>query len=255
MLAEERFALILQQLTAQQTVTVQELCSALGASESTIRRDLGVLHRQGRLTKVHGGATLPERAFISEEPSMLAKQEQAIPQKQAIAEAGAAMIGAEDFVFIDAGSSTLQLVQALNGAALQAGYVTTGIAHARLLAQKGCRVCLPAGRIRPNTEAITGAETVLSLQRYHFTKAFMGTNGVALRAGFTTPDTEEAVVKQTAVARALESWFLVDDSKFGKVYAAVICPLEDAAILTNRIPQAQNEKYSQYTLIKEVDSL
>ena len=61
MLAEERFVLILEQLNEQRTVTVQQLCEALHTSESTIRRDLTELDRQGRLTKVHGGATLPDR--------------------------------------------------------------------------------------------------------------------------------------------------------------------------------------------------
>ena len=53
MLAEERFALILEQLNEKRTVTVQQLCEALHTSESTIRRDLTELDRQGRLTKVH----------------------------------------------------------------------------------------------------------------------------------------------------------------------------------------------------------
>jgi len=60
MLAEERFALILNLLAEKRTATVQELCEALNASESTIRRDLTELARQGRLNKVHGGATLPD---------------------------------------------------------------------------------------------------------------------------------------------------------------------------------------------------
>ena len=40
-------------------------------------------------------------------------------------------ITAEDFVFIDAGTTTLELVRALTGAALKATYVTNGVAHAR----------------------------------------------------------------------------------------------------------------------------
>ena len=50
MLAEERFSLIMEQLNRKRTVTVQELCEALNTSESTIRRDLTELDRQGRLT-------------------------------------------------------------------------------------------------------------------------------------------------------------------------------------------------------------
>lgn len=81
---------------------------------------------------------------------------------------------------------------------------------------------LPGGLLRPQTEAIVGAPTVTSLQRYNFTKAFMGANGVALDAGFTTPDPEEAAVKAAAVHRAREAWFLVDDAKFSRIYPAVI---------------------------------
>ena len=133
---------------------------------------------------------------------------------------------------------------------LQANYVTNGVAHARTLAQKGCRVFLPGGLLRPQTEAIVGAAAVSSLQQYNFTKAFMGANGVALEAGFTTPDPEEAAVKATVVHRARESWFLVDDAKFARICPAVIADLHSGAILTNRCP---NPKYKQYTLVKETE--
>jgi len=156
MLAEERFALILEQLNEKRTVTVQQLCEALHTSESTIRRDLTELDRQGRLTKVHGGATLPDSRFLADEPTMEAKETLAVAEKRSIAAAAAALITAEDFVFIDAGTTTLELVRALTGAALKATYVTNGVAHARLLAQKGCRVYLPGGLLRPQTEAIVG---------------------------------------------------------------------------------------------------
>lgn len=250
MLAEERFALILDLLTEKRTATVQELCEALNASESTIRRDLTELDRQGRLNKVHGGATLPNGQFLADEPTMAAKESLAVSQKQSIAEAAAALITAEDFVYVDAGTSTLAMVRALSGPALEAHYVTNGIAHARLLAQKSCHVCLPGGLLRPRTEAIIGAAAVTALQQFNFTKAFMGANGVAMDAGFTTPDPEEAAVKAAAIRRARQIWFLTDDSKFGRIYPVVISALRDAAILTNRCP---DPKYGQLTLVKETE--
>ena len=82
MLAEERFALILEQLNEKRTVTVQQLCEALHTSESTIRRDLTELDRQGRLTKVHGGATLPDSRFLADEPTMEAKETLAQPPQR-----------------------------------------------------------------------------------------------------------------------------------------------------------------------------
>ena len=65
MLAEERLSRIMKLLSQQRTATVQELCEALDASESTIRRDLNELDKQGKLNKVHGGATLPDSPFRS----------------------------------------------------------------------------------------------------------------------------------------------------------------------------------------------
>lgn len=250
MLAEERFAQILDLLSEKRSATVQELCEALNASESTIRRDLTELDRLGKLNKVHGGATLPDSQFLADEPTMDAKQSLAIAEKRAIAKAAAALIRPQDFVYIDAGTTTLALVQVLSGSALEAHYVTNGIAHARLLAQKGCKVFVPGGMLRPNTEAIVGAAAVASLQAYNFTKAFLGVNGVDLQAGFTTPDPEEAAVKATAVRRARESWFLADSTKFAHVYPAVITELRGGAILTDRCPSPQ---YTKQTLVKEAE--
>ena len=115
MLAEERFSLIMEQLNRKRTVTVQELCEALNTSESTIRRDLTELDRLGKLNKVHGGATLPDSRFLADEPTMEAKESQAVEQKRSIAQAAAKLTNADDFVFIDAGSTTLELVRALAG--------------------------------------------------------------------------------------------------------------------------------------------
>ncbi len=243
------FSIILHILQDKHSVTVQQLCDVLGASESTVRRDLQTLDNQGRLNRVHGGATLANNRFIAAEETMTNKEAQAVSQKADIGAATAQLIRSEDFVYIDA-STTLQLVKCLSGSALHAVYVTNGIAHARILAQKGCRVYVLAGQVRPSTEAIVGAGAMANLQHYHFTKAFMGANGVTLGEDFTTPDVEEAELKNTALNRAMETWFLIDDSKFDKVYAAVICPLIEGSIFTNHLP---NEKYRQYILIKESD--
>ena len=43
-----------------------------------------------------------------------------------------------------------------------------------------------------------GSEAMQTLRKYHFTKGFFGTNGVTKKAGFTTPDANEAMVKKTA---------------------------------------------------------
>ena len=56
MLTEERFARIISAVDSNGSVTVTELMKLLGASESTIRRDLDELDSEGRITRVRGGA-------------------------------------------------------------------------------------------------------------------------------------------------------------------------------------------------------
>ena len=149
MLAEERFSQILALLAEKRTATVQELCEALNVSESTIRRDLLELDRQGRVNKVHGGATLPSSQFRADEPTMEAKETLAVSQKNTIAKAAAALIQADDFVYLDAGSTTLAVARAVSGAALDAHYVTNGIAHAA--AASLCLAACCAPRPRPSS--------------------------------------------------------------------------------------------------------
>ena len=105
---------------------------------------------------------------------MAAKEALAVGQKRSIAQAAGRLIRAEDFIYIDAGTTTLAMVRALSGPALEAHYVTNGIAHARLLAQKSCHVCVLGGLLRPRTEAIIGAAAITALQQFNFTKAFIG---------------------------------------------------------------------------------
>lgn len=66
------------------------------------------LDRQGLLKKVHGGATLVGRTVLADEPPMAAREEQSVEEKRLIARAAAAMITEKDFIFLDAGSTTLR---------------------------------------------------------------------------------------------------------------------------------------------------
>ena len=124
---------------------------------------------------------------------MAAKESLAVSQKQSIAEAAAALINAEDFVCVDAGTSTLAMVRALNGPALEAHYVTNGIAHARAAGAEKLP-CLPAGRAAaPQNRGPSSAQRLSRrCSSSILPRHFMGANGGRWRAGFTTPDPEEA---------------------------------------------------------------
>lgn len=114
MLAEERFREILKIVNEKKTVTVTELTELLDTSESTIRRDLTQLHKRGALLKVHGGATVLNGAYTTKDAKVSEREGLYVEEKRSIAKLAAALIGQEDFVYIDAGTSTASLAEAIS---------------------------------------------------------------------------------------------------------------------------------------------
>ena len=170
-----------------------------------------------------------------------------VEEKSAIAKYAATMINDEDFIFIDAGTSTALMIDYIGET--NATFVTNGIAHAKRLLKKNLRTYMIGGLVKPITEAIIGAEAVNSMKKFNFTKCFLGTNGIHMDYGFTTVDVEEAMVKMEAVNRSYASIVLADSSKFDKVTAVTFAAIEKACIITDRLV---NDKYIDATVVKEV---
>ncbi len=247
MLTQERYQQILNLLSKKKAITVTELTQALGASEATIRRDLNALHEMGRLNKVHGGATAISNNFLTYEEDILIKSKRNVEAKALLGQYAAKLIADDDFVYIDAGTTTEYLVDAIGES--KATFVTNGFAHAQRLARKGLKVYILGGRFRAASESVVGSVASKNLQRYNFTKCFMGANGISQEAGFTTPDAEEAMLKAEAVAHSYMVYILADRSKFGVVASVTFSELSRACILTDTLP---DESYRSCTIIEEV---
>lgn len=251
MLTEERFRAILELLAKKNAVTVTELTQQLGASESTIRRDLTTLHRQGLLLKVHGGATALT-SFLSHDNDMSVKNDLNQEEKRAIAAYSAGLVENGDVVFLDAGSTTALIPDYLR--ATDVTFVTNGLSHARTLSRMGYRVISLGGMIKPVTEAVVGEAALDMLRRFNFTKGFFGVNGISISAGYTTPELDEAAIKTEAMHRCQNNYVLADAEKFDKVATLTFAALEEAAIITvgNR---STHSAYAEHTMIIEVKKL
>ena len=249
MLTEERFAKIVKMINQEGTVTVLELAQAIGISESTIRRDLNQLDKLGRIRKVHGGATAVVLMSDGRERNMQEKYSRNIEEKRAIAAYAATLVHANDFVFLDAGSTTEQMAEYLEeNTAL---YVTNGITLAQKLAARGFKTMLLAGRVKASTDAVIGMEAVASLSQYHFTRGFFGTNGITVAEGFTTPDLEEAANKRAAMEHCRQCYVLADNSKFDTLSNVSFGELGKAKIITTR-GNVRLKNYKQHTEVIEV---
>lgn len=247
MLTQERFDKIVSSVEVRNSVTVSELAEALGVSESTIRRDLIALDRIGRIKKVHGGATAVSRSSVINEDDMNTKLTLHIYEKEQIGKLAAGLISNNDMVFIDAGTTTMAMINYINEG-VRATFVTNGIVHAKKLIGKGLSAYIIGGRIKLTTEAVIGTAAIGNMQKYNFTKAFIGTNGISIKSGYSTPDIEEAAVKTEALKRSARSYILADSSKFEAVSAITFGELRSAAIITEEL---LDNDYREYTMIKE----
>ena len=253
MLTEERFSEILRLVDKQKAVTVTELTKLLGASESTIRRDLNVLHERGLINKVHGGATALQSAndiYNTAEDTVSQKRSQNRQEKIRIAHYAATLVHAGDFVYLDAGTSTDALIDYLPDT--RAVFVTNALAHAQRLVQRGFTTYILGGQFKLATEAIVGSEALSSLQKYNFTKGFFGTNGISPLSGFSTPDINEAMVKTKAMSRCRERFVLSDSSKFNKISSITFEEFEHATVITTLL---NDSNYRNCKNIVEVDRL
>lgn len=245
MLEEERFNKILGMLNKKGSITNRELVATLGASESTIRRDITFLASGGKLIKVHGGAIAAGSEMSSKDFEVNTRRMINADKKQSITKYAASLIADGDLVYIDAGTTTELLVKNLPKG-IDACFVTNAVSHAILLEKKGYRAYIPGGRLKPVTEAIIGSEAIRSLRMYNFSKGFFGANGISHDKGITTPDLSESLIKEFALSQCKKRYILADSSKFDSISSVTFSRLEDVTIITDDLPA----KYKKYNIIK-----
>ena len=217
MLAEERRLMIVDWTRHDGRLDAALAAKKLNVATETVRRDLDVLERRGVLRRVHGGAialerfthvyTIPERENLNPEA------------KKRIAETAARYLPETGCVFVDGGTTTEFLAQALRNRP-KLLVVTNNIRLVHRIGDSGTRVHMLSGTVRPTTLSSVGARTAADLADLNAVVAFLGANGVASDLKMTAFDTDEAVVKKQMIANSEESILLVDHSKFGATYPA-----------------------------------
>lgn len=227
MLTRQRKQHILSVLARDGQVVAKPLSEALGLSEDTIRRDLRELAAEGRLQRVHGGA-LP---LAPAEADLAGRQRIAPGEKVAIGRAAARMVRPGQVVFVDGGTTAVQLARHLP-LDLRATVVTHSPAVAVALAQHPhLEIIVLGGRLFRHSMVHVGASVIEAAARFTADIYFMGAAGVHARHGLTTGDAEESDVKRALHRRAADTVVLASHEKLGAVSPFVIAPLGEIATL------------------------
>ncbi|MGT2946737.1 DeoR/GlpR family DNA-binding transcription regulator [Streptococcus chenjunshii] len=246
-LKSKRKQVIMEEISKDSFVTLENLVTILKTSESTVRRDLDELESEHKLHRVHGGAELLHS--LQEELSNKQKSIKNVQLKTDIAKKAASFISDGEVIFIDAGTTTELLLDELFQNDLKV--VTNSIHHASKLVEHNIETLIIGGVVKTTTDASIGNVAVEQIRQLNFDKAFLGMNGVDEQF-LTTPDIEEAVIKKTVIENAQKSYILADSSKIGHVSFAKVDRIEAAELITNHSDIALIKKIREKTRVFEV---
>ena len=222
---KERQRVILSAVEDRPVVTVIDACNLTGASEATIRRDIANLHIEKKLRRVRGGAEaiappqftgLAGRTFAVNETLR-------IDDKQAIAQAAAALCDDGDSIIINGGTTTFQMVHPLVFRRL--AILTNSFPLAEhLLKHSKNTITLSGGTIyREQNILLSPFENDIT-RNFHAKYMFIGAQGIS-PLGLVEADPLVIQAEQKLIRQADELVVLADSSKFDKRSSLIICEL------------------------------
>lgn len=209
------------------------LAELLGVSEETIRRTTKSLAKAGLVRRVHGGSYLPEADAGEGVFSRLGLRR---GEKGRIGAAAVALIPDGACVFLDVGSTTAFVAQALN-ARRGLDVVTNSLNAAQALAEQGGnRVFVAGGRLQREQWGMFGSETIEFIQSFNLDVAIMSVDAIDARHGFLLFGAQEVAVARAVIRQARQTIVVADHQKFGQKAPLVVCPPGDVDVVVSDQP-------------------
>jgi DeoR family transcriptional regulator of aga operon len=230
---DDRFSAIRQHLYSAGYSSIQEIADAVGASPATIRRDLLALEAEGAIARTHGGARIAESAGI--EVGFEVREQRNLSAKRAIGDAAFETIVPHSAIFLDAGTTVLQVARRIRLNPLPLSVFTNCVTVAQVLMDvKDLKITLLGGHLRPENASMVGSLAEGMLDRLWFDQLFLGAGAIAEDCCLYSLDEEEARLNEKMLSRAAVTNLLVDASKFGKRLTYKVAKLSaDVEIITD----------------------
>jgi DeoR/GlpR family transcriptional regulator of sugar metabolism len=227
-LARQRQTLILERVREEGAVRVADLVRALGVSDMTIRRDLEILNERGLIEKVHGGAAAIDGSSLFE-PGFTVKSTLMQAEKELIAGAAASLVPSGTAIAISAGTTTYALAKRLTDIP-GLTVLTNSVPVAEVLYKDGRpdQTVILSGGVRTPSDALVGPFAVAVIRSLHVDSVFMGSHGMDLRSGFTTPNILEAETNRALIEAGRRLVVLADSTKWGTIGISSVARLEEA---------------------------
>ena len=207
---------------------VRELCDALFASESSIRRDLRVLGERGLIRRSHGGA---ERLLNpSGGVEFSARGGRNVEAKRAMANFAKGLVKNGDIIFLDQSSSAFYLAAAL-AENRSLTVVTNNVRILSLLADSPLRVYGSGGLLCPeNRTCLIGGDAAATFERVRADWLFFSAASLSEDGTVSDLSREEVLVREAMLRNAKNRVLLCDSEKHGTRSAYKQCELRELSL-------------------------
>jgi len=225
MLIEDRRKHILNMLEKRSSVSVNELSEIFGLSLVSVRKLLIQMEKDGELKRTWGGAVSAYGSL--QEFSHKEKEPKNLNEKISIARAAYDCISDGEAVFLDCGTTTTQLARLIKNGPKRKLMVGTNAMNIALELSEAedISVVVVGGELRHRILSCVGSFAEDALKQLFFDKGFISGNHVTLEHGFTTPNFQEARLKQMMMKACKEHFILLDYTKFGDDSLALIASI------------------------------
>ncbi|GLU50335.1 DeoR family transcriptional regulator [Nocardiopsis ansamitocini] len=234
MLPDERRTLILTLLEGTEVLRPNDIAEQTGVSAETVRRDLVALEREGAVRRVYGGVARGQRLSRSSEPLRAEREGFQQRAKNEIGAVAASLVGEEDTLFMDVGTTVLAVARRLPDT-FRGRILTNSITVAAAFTDRpGVDVHLAGGRLRHDELVVSGADTEAQVRKFYPDIAVIGSGGAHPVIGLTDYHVDEIAVRLAAVKNASRVYVLADSSKLGHVALRKVCDWDAVtAIITD----------------------
>ncbi|NEI35950.1 DeoR family transcriptional regulator [Rhizobium leguminosarum] len=228
----DRLDAIRSHLYANGFSTIQALADAIGASLATVRRDLQILEQEGAIDRAHGGARIAEGSSV--EVAFQEREKRHLSAKRAIATAAYDLLHPRTAIFLDAGTTVLQLARLVRINPMPLRIFTNGLTVAQeFLNIPNLEVVLLGGHLRSENASLVGPQAEAMLETLWFDQLFLGASAISADGAIYSVDSAEASLNRRMLARSANRFVLADSSKFGTTATYKVAPLDTAKVITD----------------------
>ena len=227
-------------LRSKHNASTKYLCSALGISESTVRRALDFLAAtDDRIRRVRGGVVL-ENTRDDFEYMFELKTSLNVELKRRIAQAVGDHVSDGESLILDSGTTCLHAAMQFHDRK-DLRVITTDVKIAEELAKyENLESIVVGGVIRPGFYSIGQSPALEMLDHFAVDKVIMSADAVDIVKGITNLSTFEVEVKKKIIDIARTAILIADHTKFGKVSLYRVADLSRyATIITTKELDAQ----------------